>query len=419
MVWTLALTFLAISWEGFTQWVSGLTFTNFLLFFWPLIIFDLLRSVGKPIFLLLYSPFTRRLKHANSVFTSKISVIIPAHNEEAIIVRSIESALNSDYPNKEVIVVDDGSSDRTYHLASFYAAKGQIKLIHRDQSSGSKASALNYGLLFASGEVIVPLDADTIVEPNALTQLVSTLGAPNVSAASGNVRILSGESGSNNLLVKMQAYEYLLAFEIGRRFSSLMGTLLIISGAFGAFYKKYLKNIGEYDSDTLTEDFDLTIKFRKLGGKIAYANNSVCWTFAPDTWKAWRNQRIRWTKGEAETFWKHRNVFGKKGFDLKSVLSAYDMLFLDVVVLVLRFVWLFSLIFFFPTDLFYVLLFSLILYLAIEFTAVILGCVLSGQRSNFKNVALVPIMVFFYRPYYALVRMHAYIKWVLKQKTDW
>jgi poly-beta-1,6-N-acetyl-D-glucosamine synthase len=407
-------------WDGFLQWLGSLTIWDFVLIFWLFIAIDLTRSLGKPIFLLLHRLYRKdKHKKAWSIFKPKISVIIPAHNEENVIVKSIESALNADYPNKEIIVVDDGSKDRTYQLASLFASNGSIKLVHRDCSSGTKASALNYGILFASGEVLVTVDADTLIEPNALNQLIDTLSDPEVTAASGNVRILCGDKGGKNLLVRLQEYEYFIAFELGRRFNSIFGTMMIISGAFGAFRSNELKTLGQYDKDTITEDFDLTLKLRKLGKKLLYTDKAVSWTLAPDTWKDWRNQRIRWTRGEAETLWKHRNVFRREGFDWRSVFSMYDMLFNDVVLLALRAVWFVSLIFVFPSNIFYVLLLSFLLYLVMEFMAVIFGTVISGKRRNLKHLLLVSVMVLIYRPYYAIVRVRAYFNWLLKKKSDW
>jgi len=393
---------------------------DFILIFWLFLLIDFTRSIGKPLFLIIHDLHTRRHhKKPTSIFKPKVSIIIPAHNEEHSITKSIESALNTDYPNKEIIVVDDGSKDKTYLLASFYAAKNQIKLVHRDYSSGSKAGALNYGILFASGDVFVTVDADTLIEPDALTLLVDHLNDPDVSAVSGNVRILSGDSGAKNLLVRLQEYEYFLAFELGRRFSSIIGTMMIISGAFGAFRGAEVKALGQYDKDTITEDFDLTLKLRKLRKKLVYVNKAVSWTFCPDTWRAWRIQRIRWTKGEAETLWKHRNVFRTKGFNFSSVFSIYDMLFSDVILLLLRAAWLVSLVFIFPNSLLYVMVFSLGLYLVVEYLATGLAVLISGDKHNLQHLLYVPVMVLFYRPYYSIVRLRAYFNWLAKKKTNW
>ncbi|MGD2200678.1 MAG: glycosyltransferase family 2 protein [Candidatus Bathyarchaeota archaeon] len=349
----------------------------------------------------------------------KISLIIPAYNEEKIIVRAIESALEANYPNKEIIVVDDGSDDMTYQLALPYSNRGQIKLSHRDVSSGSKAGALNYGLFFATGEVIVTVDADTLIERNSLIELVKPLGNPDFIASSGNVRVLRGEQGGMNLLVKIQAYEYLISMELGRRFQALARTLLIISGAFGAFYKNLVTSIGGYDRDTITEDFDITFKMRKLGKRLAFAENAISWTFAPERWEDWRRQRIRWTRGQAETIWKHRNLFAKEGFDLKLVAAVYDMFFIDVIVLLIRFIWMIALpIIYLPTYP-YVMLLSIVMYFIMELFTIITAGLLSPRKGDLRYVYLTPIIVLFYRPYYALVRFWAYLTWLFKLESRW
>jgi cellulose synthase/poly-beta-1,6-N-acetylglucosamine synthase-like glycosyltransferase len=412
---------LTVFWDGFIQWLSSLTLLDFFLIFWPLILIDFVRSLGKSLvvsFTVLYNKLCPK-PLANQAFFPKLSLIIPAHNEEQIIVQSIEAALEADYPDKEIIVVDDGSTDQTLQLASSYAKRGLIKLVHNDVASGSKTGALNFGLLFTSGEVIVPIDADTLIERSALKKIVAALTLPNVSAVSGNVRVLNGEHGSKNLLVKLQEYEYLVSLEFGRRFNSLTGTMMIISGAFGAFWRKLVESTGGYDKDTLTEDFDLTIKMRKITGRIVFAPKAVSWTIVPSTWGEWQSQRIRWTRGQAETLWKHRNVLQKIRFDFRLVLMTYDMLFMDLVAVFARFIWLFLVAFFYQPSLLYVLFFGVLLYLAIELISALTAAALSSRKSDLKMVYLVPVMVLFYRPYYSVVRFVAYLNWVLKRKSNW
>jgi cellulose synthase/poly-beta-1,6-N-acetylglucosamine synthase-like glycosyltransferase len=414
------LLFLTLFWNGFIHWLTSLTLLDFFLIFWPLILVDFVRSVGKSFVLCLNAAYLKLKKpQPNPNFSPKLSLIIPAHNEEQIIVQSIEAALEADYPNKEIIVVDDGSTDGTFQLANSYDKQGLIKLVHSDVASGSKAGALNFGLLFASGEVIVPVDADTLVERDALKEIIAALNLPNVSAVSGNVRILSGQRGSKNLLVKLQEYEYLVSLELGRRFNSLTGTIMIISGAFGAFWRKLIDATGGYDKDTQTEDFDLTIKMRKISGRLIFAPTAVAWTIAPDTWGEWRRQRIRWTRGQAETLWKHRNLFQKTHFDFRLVLMTYDMLFMDLIAVFLRFIWLFLIVFFYQPSLLYVLVFGFLLYMAAELISALTAGALSSRRSDRKMVYLVPVMVLFYRPYYSVIRFVAYLNWILKRKSNW
>lgn len=408
-------------WRNFINWLSGLTLIDFLLIFWPLILFDFTRSIGKCCLLMFHALFNKmkQKKYMSEYFAPKVSIIIPAHNEEKVIGRAINSALETDYPHKEIIVVDDGSTDRTYQTAYPYAQKGLIKLLRRKTASGSKAGALNYGILFASGEVIVTVDADTLLERNAIREAVKYLADSRVSAVSGNVRILAGEHGRKNLLVKLQAYEYLLSLELGRRFNSVMGTLLIISGAFGAFWKSNVVHLGQYDKDTITEDFDVTIKMRKLGKRLVFAESAIAWTFCPETWRDWVRQRIRWTRGQAETLRKHRDIFLKKKFDFRFVAAIYDMVFTDIILVFVRFSWLFFIGVFTHSTFLYTLLLSIILYVGIEFLTIITAGLLSPRKEDLKKAYLAPLVVLFYRPFYAAVRLKAYVDWLLKRQSRW
>jgi len=209
------------------------------------------------------------------------------------------------------------------------------------------------------------------------------------------------------------------ARKLGRRFNSLIGTLLIISGAFGAFWKRNVISVGEYDCDTITEDFDITLKMRKLGKQLRFAEKAVSWTFAPENWKDWRRQRICWTKGQLQSLWRHRNLFRKEAFPTRLVWAVYDMFFMDVVLLLARFAWIMMLLFLYNSILPYILFLSFLLYLGIELLMVLTARLLSRRREDLKKCYLVPIIVVFYRPYYGLVRLKAYLEWALNAKDQW
>jgi len=386
--------------------------------FFPFLIFDAIRMFVKLAVIAVDAVFGRFKQRPSQFFQPHVSIIIPAHNEEKIIKRSIESALEVDYPNKEIIVVDDGSTDRTSEIATPYYKRGQINLVRRDVASGSKAGALNYGILFSSGDLIVTVDADTLLERNSLREAVKPLSDPSVSAVSGNIRVLGGENGGNNLLVLLQSYEYLIALELGRRYNSIIGTLLIISGAFGVFWKSLMESLGSYDMDTITEDFDVTLKMRKLGKRLVFAEKAMAWTFVPETWGSWRRQRIRWTLGQVESLWKHRNIFRKMGFDLRFVVAAYDMVIMDMVLLLIRLTWFFTLIHLSLLTISYIVVSMLAAYMVLE-TVMALTAVFFSPRKEFSKILLTPIVVLFYRPIYAFIRIEAYLKWLLGLGTTW
>lgn len=185
----------SIFWNEFLQWFGALTLSKLILMYWPLIVFDLSRAVGKGIFLLLFPLYRKGPSNIDDVaYNPLVSIIIPAHNEEDVIAESIESALETNYRHKEIIVVDDGSEDRTFQVAYTFHERGEIKLVRRDKSTGKKSGALNYGLLFASGEIVVTIDSDTRLERDSLTEIVKPLSDPSINSVAGKVRVQLGKT---------------------------------------------------------------------------------------------------------------------------------------------------------------------------------------------------------------------------------
>jgi cellulose synthase/poly-beta-1,6-N-acetylglucosamine synthase-like glycosyltransferase len=354
----------------------------------------------------------------NRHYTPMLSIIVPAHNEEETIEKTIQSLLEADYPNKEIIIVDDGSTDRTYELALPYARKGLLKLLKREKASGKKAVPVNYGLLFAKGDIVLIVDADTLIERNSLHRMIRPLSDPSVGAVSGNVRV----ANKQNLLTQLQAYEYLVAMEMGRRFQSHVGTLLIIPGAFGAFRKRLLQETGVYDVDTITEDFDVTIKIHKMKRKVHFVSEAIAWTFVPTTWRAWVRQRERWTRGQLQTLLKHRNLFFRSYFGLAGLIGAPDMAFMDIVILFTRTIWFFILPFFFMHNLWRLLAVFILIYVFYFINEVFLlvsAIILSPRKRDAAYLVYLPIIVLFYRPFYSLVRIKAYLDELFKTGAKW
>jgi len=390
---------------------------DLLFFLWFFFLIDLPRSVGKLIFLSIHS-FLEREKAAPPL--PRLSIIIPAHNEEIAIANCIESVLESAYQNMEVIVVDDGSTDRTFEIASRYSKEGKIKLVHRDVASGSKAVAINHGVAFAAGEIIVVQDADTLLERTTLAEIVKQFAEPDVVAVSGNVRVLRGEHGKESgLLVNFQRYEYLVSLESGRRYSAILNMIIIVPGALGAFRKDVATSVGLFDRDTITEDFDLTIKLRKAGGRIRFATKAISWTLCPDTWRGWVRQRMRWTHGQMETLRKHRNVFLKYHFRYPLVMAIYDMAFMDLILLLVRPYWLFMVAMLNPPYAIYIPILLAKVYLLNEVVVILGAGMLSPRREDIRYAYLAPLITFFYRPLYGLVRIRAYARWFAGRKVGW
>jgi hypothetical protein len=205
----------------------------------------------------------------------RMSVIVPAYNEEKVIRTTIEALIDADYPDKEIIVVDDGSKDRTLEIAMEY--KDRVKVLHKE--NGGKASALNMALLYSTGDVVVIVDADTISSRSGLKYLARSMSDENVVAVAGNVKIRN----KVNWITWCQALEYLSGIQIMRRGLDYFGAIYIVPGALGAFRKSKLIEAGTYHKDTLVEDFDATVKVLRSGMIVEGSNKSIAYTQAPQT----------------------------------------------------------------------------------------------------------------------------------------
>lgn len=230
----------------------------------------------------------------------KISVIVPAYNEEKVIRTTIESLLATDYPDKEIILVDDGSKDQTYAIASQY--KDRIKVIHKE--NGGKASALNQGLLYTTGNIVTIVDADTIIGNSALKHIARGMAQENVAAVAGNIKIRN----KMNWLTWCQALEYLSGIQIMRRGLDYFGAITIVPGALGAFKKKKLEEAGTYHKETLVEDFDATMKVLRSGMVVSGSNKATSYTQAPQTLQDFWKQRKRWYRGNLQVLRRHSDI---------------------------------------------------------------------------------------------------------------
>jgi len=388
------------------------------IFFVPILI-DLPRTLGKTSLLVAhraYELLTSKSHEASCEYAGPLaSIIVPAHNEEDAIEKTIQSLVEQDYPRKEVIVVDDGSTDRTFNLAQRFAEDGLIRLIRRERASGKKARAVNYGILFSIGDIIVTADADTVAEPHSLSELMKPFRDPTVGAVSGNVRVLNRV----NLLTKLQAYEYLVAMEMGRRFQAIAGMLMVIPGAFGAVRRSLAASLGLYDADTMTEDFDITVKIHKSKTKVRFAANAIGWTIAPTSWRAWTKQRIRWTAGQLQTLAKHRNLFLRRHFGFIGLVATPDMLFMDVILLFVRTVWFTAILIFHSSTIPTLSVLIFLFYLCNEIVIALAAALLSPRKRDLTYLPLIPIIVLVYRPLYGLVRMKAYLSVLTGRTLGW
>ncbi len=239
-------------------------------------------------------------------FQPLVSVLIPAYNEESVIVFTVNSVLESDYPKLEVIVVDDGSTDGTGELLDEqFGRNPAVRVIH--QPNHGKSSALSHALAEASAGIIVTIDADTSVEPDAVSKLVRHFVNPRIGAVAGNVKVGNRVSW----LTRWQALEYVTSQNLEKRAFDLLNCIPVVPGALSAWRAEAIHEAGGFSSDTVAEDTDLTITIRRAGWKIAYEEDAIGWTDAPETASVLVRQRFRWTFGTMQSFWKHRDTLGR------------------------------------------------------------------------------------------------------------
>ncbi|MEI9886277.1 MAG: glycosyltransferase [Rhizomicrobium sp.] len=231
----------------------------------------------------------------------RVSVIVPAYNEEKVIVKTVERILESSARDLEVIVIDDGSQDRTSQVLEA-AFGGDSRVTRIRVPNGGKAAALNVGMARAGGEIIVALDADTQFQPDTIARLVRWFVDPQIGAVAGNAKV----GNRTNMITRWQALEYIVAQNLERRALAALGTLTVIPGAVGAWRKSALQAMGGFHSDTLAEDQDLTIGLQVKGFSVRFDASAIAWTEAPATFQGLARQRFRWAFGTLQCLWKYR-----------------------------------------------------------------------------------------------------------------
>ncbi len=234
-----------------------------------------------------------------------VSVIVPAYNEEAGIEATLRSLLASRYPC-EIIVVDDGSTDGTAAIVERYAGAG-VRLVR--QANAGKPAALNAGIARARSRILVLMDGDTVFAPDAVGRLVQPFADPGVGAVSGNAKV----ANRTGLLGRWQHIEYVVGFNLDRRFYDLAGCMPTVPGAIGAFRREALADVGGLSDETLAEDTDLTMAIVRAGWRVVYQQDAIAWTEAPASLGQLWKQRYRWSYGTMQAMWKHRGSVFETG----------------------------------------------------------------------------------------------------------
>jgi peptidoglycan-N-acetylglucosamine deacetylase len=276
-----------------------------------------------------------------------VSIIVPAFNEAVNAVHSVNNLLKTNWPNTEIIFVDDGSKDGTYEkIHDAFQHHPRVKVFTKP--NGGKASALNFGIKESKAEFVICIDADTHLHPDAIPKMMRHLASPQpppveggqgstpllfptfklfkrkssvspvssptgggrVGAVAGNVKV----GNLVNMLTRWQSIEYITSQNFDRQAFAWLNAITVVPGAIGAFRKKAIEDAGGFTTDTLAEDCDLSVRILRQGYTIANEHEALAFTEAPESVKMFIKQRFRWSFGVMQTFWKHRQVLFDKEY---------------------------------------------------------------------------------------------------------
>lgn len=255
-----------------------------------------------------------------------VSVVIPGFNEEAVIQNCVASVLESEYPRFEVILVDDGSTDRTAELmAGFAAADPRVRFV--GQSNAGKGAALNNGMGYASGEVLMFVDADGVFAPNTVEQMVAGFINERVGAVCGDDRPVN----LNKVLTRLLAVISHVGTGLVRRSLTVLRCLPIVSGNVGAFRRDVLEQTGPFNTATVGEDLELTWRVQRAGYQVRFAPRAIVYAESPSTLHGLWKQRVRWARGLLQTTVIHRRMIGNPRYGVFGMFLAYNTLTMVIV----------------------------------------------------------------------------------------
>ena len=303
-----------MKWGARVDWLAFLAFSTFsrsvvVLFF----VGDVLMS-GRLVVIGLFALIDRFRKRKlpdlapyGGTFEPRVAVLVPAYNEETVIVRTVRSVLRSDYKNMRIIVIDDGSTDGTYEVArQAYAAEmatGAITILTKPNAG--KAEALNYAINQLDEDIYVGIDADTVIAPDAVRHLVAHFADPRIGAVAGNAKV----GNRVNLWTRWQALEYITSQNFERRALDLFNVVTVVPGAIGAWRTQAVRHGGCYPINTVAEDADLTMNLLEQNYKVIYEDRSLAFTEAPINASGLMRQRFRWSFGILQAVFKHKQAF--------------------------------------------------------------------------------------------------------------
>jgi cellulose synthase/poly-beta-1,6-N-acetylglucosamine synthase-like glycosyltransferase/peptidoglycan/xylan/chitin deacetylase (PgdA/CDA1 family)/spore germination protein YaaH len=288
-------------WAFFNHFVIAVFFVGDILMSARLIIIGVFAVIDR---------LRKRKNFAGPDYAPRVAVLIPAYNEEKVIVRTIRSVMMSNYKNIRIIVIDDGSKDNTYRAAcdAYPADIASGRLTVLNKPNGGKADALNYALARTNEEIYVGIDADGVIAHDAITKLVCHFANPEIGAVAGNAKV----GNRVNLWTRWQALEYITSQNFERRALDLFDVVMVVPGAIGAWRTQAVKDGGGYHTNTVAEDADLTMNLLEQGYAVIYEDSALAFTEAPVNMDGLMRQRFRWSFGILQAIFKHRGAIARR-----------------------------------------------------------------------------------------------------------
>lgn len=295
--------------------------------FWLAILLGILRILFLGVLALLnYFKDKKQGDPVIGTFTPKVSIIVPAYNEEVNCVATVKSLLQQDYPHYEIIFIDDGSKDKTFErITAAFGNNEQVKAYRKE--NGGKASALNYGIERAGSDFLLCIDADTQLKKDALSKMMPYFKDDRVGAVAGNVKV----GNTQKILTQWQSIEYITAQNFDRRAFDYINGITVVPGAIGAFSKKAMQDTGGFATDSLAEDCDLTIRILRQGYIIRNCTAAIAVTEAPESISQFLKQRFRWCYGVMQSFWKNRDACFNSRYKGLGMIALPNILLFQIV----------------------------------------------------------------------------------------
>lgn len=344
-------------------------------------------------------------------FQPKVTVLIPAYNEEEVIAGSIKSILRSNYKNYQLLVIDDGSTDKTLKIARSFEKDQRVKVFHKE--NGGKYSALNYGLKYVDTKIYISLDADTQILPATLKNLVRFFQSKEIGAVAGNVKV----GNKKNPLTLLQSIEYIMNLNLERNAYSLLNSILVVPGALGAWRTNFVKKVGGYSGKTLTEDAELTLRLLREGYKLVYDKDSLAYTEVPENTSQLIKQRFRWTFGIFQTFFIHKDMLFKKKYGILGIITLPFTVFIQIPIMLLTPLMDFFAIYYFLFISAKIVILYLALYLLIRTILAIVAFLVSKELP--WPLIFIPYQRIFYQPILYIPLYQAFVSIFKGRQVGW